>query len=159
VVRGSLTRYLPLVVLAVLLGAAAYEAAVALEWIPVGTEPGGSARFEGIVMASALLALLAGFVISCLLAALGRRNLLAALFPFAAAALMVARYYTFDTYYLPTLTRYSEGSFSPTWVYGVALVSVPAFFFSLAKPRVGFVIGAAMMVLCFFTVSLYGFGK
>jgi hypothetical protein len=159
--RRAVTRFrvLELGVLLVLLGAAAYEAAVALEWIPVGTDPGENARFEGIVMASADLAILAGIVISLVLAARDRRAVPAALFPAAAAALMVARYYTFDTYYLPTLSRYSEGSFSPTWVYGTALASVPAWFFSLAKPRVGFVLGASVMILCFFTMNLFGFGK
>jgi hypothetical protein len=152
-------RILELGVLLVLLGAAAYEAAVALEWIPVGTDPGENARFEGIVMASADLAILAGIVISLVLAAQDRRAVPAALFPAAAAVLMVAHYYTFDTYYVPTLSRYSEGSFSPTSVYGIALASVPAWFFSLAKPRVGFVLGASVMMLCFFMTNLFGFGK
>ena len=120
-VRHAVTRsrFPELAVLVVLLGAAAYEAAVALEWIPVGTEPGENARFEGLVMALASLALLAGVAISLVLAARDRRSVLAAMLPGAATALMVAVYYTFDTYYLPTLTRYSEsGAFSPTWVYG-----------------------------------------
>jgi hypothetical protein len=152
-------RFLELAVLLVLLGAAAYEAAVALQWIPVGTEPGDTARFEGIVRGLAVLALLAGIVISVVLAVRDRWSVSAALFPFAAAALMIARYYTFDTYYLPTLVRYSDGSFSPIWVYGVALFSVPAWFFGIAKPRTGFEIGATMMFLCLFTVTWYGIGK
>jgi hypothetical protein len=160
--RHSVTRsrYIEPVVLIVLLGATAYEAAVALKWIPVGSLPGENARFEGIVMAAALLALVAGIVISLVLAARDRRSIRAPLFVVAAVALMVARYYTFDTYYLPTLTRYSEsGPFSPTWVYAVAIACVPAWFFSLTKPRVGFLIAAAVMILCFVTVSLVGIGK
>ena len=43
--------------------AAGYEAAVALEWIPVGTLPGEGARFEGFFLATALLAL-PGLVLS-----------------------------------------------------------------------------------------------
>jgi len=154
------SRFLEFAVLLVLLAAAAYEAAVALKWIPLGTQPGEDARFEGLVMASALLALLAGIAIALVRAARDRRSILAALFVVAAVALMVAHYYTFDTYYLPTLTRYSEsGSFSPTWIYGVAVACVPAWFFSLAKPRVGFLIAAAVMILCLVTVSLVGIGK
>jgi hypothetical protein len=154
------SRFLELAVLLVLLAAAAYEAAVALKWIPLGTLPGEDARFEGLVVASALLALLAGIAIALVRAARDQRSILAALFVVAAVALMVARYYTFDTYYLPTLTRYSEsGSFSPTWVYGVAIACVPAWFFSLAKPRVGFVIAATVMILCLITVSFVGIGK
>ena len=154
------SRYFELAVLVVLVGATAYEAAVAVKWIPVGSLPGENARFEGIVMAPALVALVAGIVISLVRAARDRRSILAALFVVAAVALMLARYYTFDTYYLPTLTRYSEsGTFSPTWVYGVAIACVPAWFFSLAKPRVGFVLAAVVMILCLITLSFVGIGK
>jgi hypothetical protein len=153
-------RFLELVVLLVLLGATAYEAAIALEWIPVGTDPDGNARFEWLVMTAADFALLAGMIMVVVLAIRDRRSGAAALFPVAAVALMVARYHTFDTYYLPHLTRYSEsGPFSSTWLYGVALASLPAWFLSLSNPRVGFVIGAAVMFLCLFTWSLFGIGK
>jgi hypothetical protein len=159
-VRRSLTRYVPLAVLVVLLGAAAYEAAVALKWIPVGTLPGENARFEGIVLVAALLVSLAGIVILLVLAARARRSPAAALFPVAGAALLVARYYTFDTYYLPSLTRYSEsGSFSATWVYGVAIAGVAAWLLALGKPRLGYAIGAAVLFLCTFTIAFFGFGK
>jgi hypothetical protein len=39
------------------------------------------------------------------------------------------------------------------------MACVPAWFFSLAKPRVGFVMGAAVMILCLITVSFVGIGK
>lgn len=147
-------------VLFVLLGAAAYEAAIALQWIPVGNEPGENARFEWVVMVAAELALVAGMVVSIVLAVRDRRSVPAALFPVATALLMVARYYTFDTYYLPSLTRYSESdSFPSTWVYGVALASVPTVLLSYAKPRLGFVLGAAVLFLCLFTVTFFGVGK
>ena len=153
-------RFLELSVLVVLVGAAAYEAAIAVAWIPVGSQPGENARFEGLVMALALLALGAGFVIALLLATLNRRSVRAALFPVAAAVLMVARCYTFDTYYLPDLTRYSEsGAFSSMWVYAVAIASVPACLLSLAKQRIGFAFVALVMFLCFFTATLFGIGK
>jgi len=154
------SRFFELAVLFVLLGAAAFEAAVALEWIPVGAEPGGNARFKGLVMAASNLALFAGIVISLVLAARDRKSVPAALLPLAGAVLMVARYYTFDTYYLPSMTRYSEsGPFSSLWVYGLAIASAPASFFSLARPRLGYVIGAVVLVLCLFTVTFFGFGK
>src|SRR4030095_16029712 len=84
VVRESLMRYLAPVVLALLLGAGVFEAAIALECIWVGPEPGDNARFEGVVMAVADLALVAGIVISIVLAIRDRRNVAAALFPVAA---------------------------------------------------------------------------
>jgi hypothetical protein len=36
---------------------------------------------------------------------------------------------------------------------------VPAWFFSLAKPRLGFVLAVAVMILCLITVSFVGIGK
>jgi hypothetical protein len=151
--------YLELVVLVVILGAATYEAAVALEWIPVGTLPGESARFEGVVLTSALLALVVGIVISLILARTDRRSVPAALFAVAAAALMVARYYTFDTYDLPTLIRYSESeAFSPAWVFSVATAGVLASLLGLTKPRIGLVLTAVVMLLCTFTAVFFGFG-
>jgi hypothetical protein len=161
-VRHAVTRFrvLEWAVLLVLLGATVFEAAVALEWIPVGTLPGENARFEWFVMGAALLALLAGVVISLMLASLNRRSVAAMLFPVGAAALMVARYYTFDTYYLPSLTRYSEsGSFPPGWVYGLAIAGAAAWLLGLAKPRAGFVLGALVIFLCTFTVFFFGVGK
>lgn len=151
--------YLQPAVLLVLFGAAVYEAAVALEWIPVGTLPGENARYEWLVMALAVIASLAGIVISLVLAARGRSNVPAALFPVAAAVLMVARYYTFDTYYLPSLTRFSESSFPAEWVYGLAIAGVAACFLSLAKPRLGLVLGAFVLFLCTFTSVSFGVGK
>ena len=152
-------RFLELTVLLVLLGSATYEAAVALQWIPVGKEPGDDARFEGLVMSLALLAFLGGIVISIGLAARDRRSVVGALIPVAGAVMMIARYYTFDTYYLPSLTRYSEGSFSTSWVYGLAIASVSACVLSLVKPRIGAVTAVVVLFLCAFTVSFFGIGK
>jgi hypothetical protein len=152
-------RFLELAALLVVLGAAAYEAAVALKWIPVGPEPGDSARFEGLVMILAALALLAAALISLVRAAQDRRSLPAALFPIAAAALMVARYYTFDTYYLPTLTRYSSGEISSTWIYGLAVAGLAASILSQLRARVGFLVAPVVILLCLITASAVGIGK
>ncbi len=155
----TFSRRLELPILIVLVGAAIYEAAVALQWIPLGTVPGDGARFEGVVIASALAAMLAGIILSLVLAAQGRGSARVAFFAVAAAALMVARFYTFDPYDLPTLIRYSEtGSFSPAWVYSIVLAGLAASVLCLVRPRVGFVLAAPVLLLCAFTVSFFGFG-
>ena len=152
-------RKATLAILLVLAAAALYEAAVALEWIPVGTQPGEGARFEGVVMVSAVVAMFAGIVVSLVLGARGRPSLAGSLFAVAAAALMVAHYFTFDTYYLPTLTRYSDsGSFSTTWVYSVAVAGVLASLLSLARPRIGFLATPVVILLSLFTIVFAGFG-
>ena len=67
-------RKAALLILLVLAGAAAYEAAVALEWIPVGTQPGEGARYEGFVLVFAVVATLAGVVVSLMLATRRQRS-------------------------------------------------------------------------------------
>jgi hypothetical protein len=152
-------RRAALLIVLVLAGAGVYEAGVALEWIPLGTDPGEGARYEGFVMAAAAIAMVAGVVVSLMLAVRDRRAFPAALFAIAAAALMVAHYYTFDTYYLPTLTRYSEsGSFSPAWVFSVAIAGVLASLLAFARPLFGFMATAVVILLCLFTLVFARFG-
>jgi hypothetical protein len=152
-------RRAALLVLLVLGGAAVFEAAIALEWIPLGTDPGEGARHDGLVLAAAAIAMLAGVVVSLMLAARSRWSVPAALVAVAAAALMVAHYYTFDTYYLPTLTRYSEsGSFSPAWVFSVAIAGVLASLLAFARTLFGFMATAVVIPLCRFTIVFAGFG-
>jgi hypothetical protein len=142
-----------------LVGAAAYEAAIALEWIPLGTDPGEGARYEGLVMALAAIAMLAGVIVSLVLAARLRRSVPASFFSLAAAALMVAHYYTFDTYYLPTLTRYSDsGSFSGAWVFSVAITGALVSLLAFVHPLFGFMATAVVIPLCLLTIVFAGFG-
>jgi hypothetical protein len=153
------TRRDALLIVLVLAGAAVYEAGIALEWIPLGTEPGEGARYEGFVMVAAAIALLAGVVVSLMLAARKRRTVPAAFFGVAAAALMVAHYYTFDTYYLPSLIRYSDtGSFSSAWVFSVAVAGALASLLAFARPFFGLIATAVVIPLCLITIVFAGFG-
>jgi hypothetical protein len=157
--RDTDVRRAALFIVLVLVGAAVYEAGIALERIPLGTQPGEGARYEGLVMAAAAIAMLAGVAVSLMLAARGRRSIPAAFFAVAAAALMVAHYYTFDTYYLPTLTRYSDsGSFSSAWVFSLAIVCALTSLLAFARPLFGFMASAVVIPLCLFTTVFAGFG-
>jgi hypothetical protein len=152
-------RFLAPSVLLVLLGAAAYEAAVALEWIPVGAQPGEGARYEGAVLVAAVFAMLAGIVLSIVLAARGETRASAALVAAASSALMIVHYFTFDTYYLPSHTRYSDtAAFSPRWVYSVAVAGGLASLFALLRPRIGFTASAIVIPICLVTIVFAGFG-
>ena len=142
----------------VLLAAAAYEAAVALEWISMGSLPGQDAPGQAVVTIAAFLALLTGIV-----ATLVSRRILrrwpATLVPIAAAAYMVAQYYTFDSYYLPTRTRFSEtGSISSAWVYGVAIAAVLVALAIRRRPSVAPVLTPILLLICGGTVVAQGFG-
>ena len=152
-------RHAALLILLVLGGAAIYEAAVALEWIPLGTEPGEEARFEGFIATVAAIALLASVVVSVMLAARARRSVPASFFAAFAAALMVVHYYTFDPYNLPSLIRYADsGNFSPSWVFTLAIAGALASLLSLVRPRFGFIATAVVIPLCLFTIVFVGFG-
>ena len=145
-------------VVVVLLAAAAYEAAVALEWISMGSGPGDDAPGQGVVTVAAFLALLTGIV-----ATLVSRRILrrwpATLVPIAAAVYMVAQYYSFDSYYLPGLTRFSEtGSISSFWVYGVALAALIVALAIRRRPSVAPVLMPILLLICGGTVVAQGFG-
>ena len=145
-------------VVLVLLAAAAYEAAVALEWISMGPQPGDDALGQGVVTIAAFLALLTGIV-----ATLVSRRILrrwpATLVPIAAAAYMVAQYYTFDSYYLPSRTRFSDtGSISSVWVYGVAVAALIVALAIRRRPSVAPVLTPILLLICGGTVVAQGFG-
>ena len=145
-------------VVLVLLAAAAYEAAVALEWISMGSLPGQEAPGQAVVTIAAFLALLTGIV-----ATLASRRILrrwpATLVPIAAAAYMVAHYYAFDSYYLPSRTRFSDsGSVSSIWVYGVLGAAVIVALAIRRRPSVAPVLTPILLLICAGTVVAEGFG-
>jgi hypothetical protein len=153
--RGVITW----LVVVVLLAAAAYEAAVALEWISLGSEPGDDAPGQAVVTLAAFVALAAGMGIGAV-GALRRgrvRGWPAMLIPVAAAAYLVVHYYAFDSYYLPTLRRFSDdGSIGAAWIYGVAACAVGVAAVIVLTPRIG--LALLPFVLLVVGVSVIGQG-
>ncbi len=147
-----------LAVVLVLFAAAAYEAAVALEWISMGSRSGQEAPGQAAVTIAAFLALLTGVVATVL----SRRILHrwpALLIPVAAAAYMMAHYYAFDSYYLPSRTRFSESSsVSNVWLYGVVVAAVIAALAIRRRPSVAPVLTPILLLVCAGTVIAEGFG-
>jgi hypothetical protein len=145
-------------VVVVLFAAAAYEAAVALEWISMGSLSGQEAPGQAVATIAAFVALLTGIV-----ATLVSRRILhrwpATLVPVAAAAYMAAHYYAFDSYYLPTRTRFSDsGSVSSFWVYGVVVAAVIVALAIRRRPSVAPVLTPILLLICAGTVIAEGFG-
>ena len=142
----------------VLFAAAAYETAVALEWISLGSVPGQEAPGQAEVTIAAFLALLTGIVATFV----SRRILRpwpAALVPLAAASYLLAHYYAFDSYYLPTLRRFSDsGSVSSVWVYGVVVAAVLVAVAITRRPSVAPVLTPILLLICAGTVVAEGFG-
>jgi hypothetical protein len=154
-------RIVTLLVVVVLLVAAVYEAAIALGWIALGSEPGDDARGQAIVTIAALVALAAGMGIGA--AAVLRQGSVrrwpALLIPIVAAAYVVSHYYAFDSYYLPTLRRFSDdGNIAPIWIYGVAGCALAVAGVIALAPRTGFALLPFMLLACATFVVGQGIG-
>jgi hypothetical protein len=138
-----------IVVFAVLVVASAYEAAVALEWISLGGQPGDGPVGGGVVLALALLAMIVG---AAVLARRTPSSVWSALIAPAAAAFVVARFYTFDPYYLPTMRRISDnGLVTGALVYALVASAVLAGVATIVRPRIGGLASVIVLVLCALT--------
>jgi hypothetical protein len=151
---GEPWRPFALTILAVLAVATAYETAVALGWLDVGPEPGQAPPANGVVLGAAVFALVAGAGL-CLVGAwapLTQVDALASLLAPAAAAFVLARFYSYDPYYAPTLRRMSdEGLVPDSWVYLLMGLALLAAVVSRIRPRVG--LGATALVLLLSAVT------
>ena len=134
--------------LGVLLGATVYEALVASGVIELGSQPGDGPPGEQTIALTAVLTMLVAAGLA-LFAALGARVPFLALLPPTAAAFLVARYYTFDPYYLPTLRRFSDdGILPPALVYGLLALAIGAALLTRANRRVGAALSVPVILAC-----------
>lgn len=134
--------------LGVLLGATLYEALVASGVIELGSQPGDGPPGEQTIALTAVLTMLVAAGLA-LFAALGGRVPFLALLAPTAATFLVARYYTFDPYYLPTLRRFSDdGILPPAPVYGLLALAVGAALLTRANRRVGAALSVPVILAC-----------
>jgi len=150
-------RLAVLVTLGVLASATAYEALIALGVIELGSGPGKGAPGEQAVALVAVLTMLVAAGLA-LVAARGARVPFVALLPAAAAAFLVARFYSFDPYFAPALRRYSEdGMLPPELVFGVVALAVAAAALTLVHRRAAAALSAFAILACaFFAQVLVG---
>jgi hypothetical protein len=135
-------------VLGVLAVATAYEALVALGAISLGSQPDQGPPGDGAIRLAALCAMLGASGLAVVATAGVRVPLVELLAP-AAAAFLVARFYTFDPYYLPTLRRMSDqGLLSPVLVWSVVALAVGAALLTRAQPRVGAALSVPVILAC-----------
>jgi len=159
--RPASGRPIVLAVLVVLTAAAAYEAAVAFGWLSVGPKPGEAPVGNGLVLGAALLALVAGAGLSAVYAShrRPRADALGALIAPAAAAFVVARFYSFDPYYAPTLRRMSDdGLVAASWVYTLAGLALLAAILTRTRPRTGLGLTVLVLLMSAFTALAEGGG-
>jgi hypothetical protein len=149
-----------LIVLAAFAAATVYEVLVAVNEIHLGELPGEGppgAEPVGLVAAAAVAA---SAVVVVILAARGNEgtSLAAALSP-AAAAFMIAHFYAYDPYYLPTLIRQSEKDYVPPLVvYVFAALSVGVGLVTLSKRAAGLALTVPAVLLCGLTAWFSGGG-
>jgi hypothetical protein len=123
----------------------------------MGHEPGEDPRGQAVATIAAFAALLSGIVAAAYASLRQRPTSSAFLVPVAGATYLVAHYYAFDSYYLPTLRRFSDGGFvAPEWIYGVALCALGVTVLLRIRPRVG--IGLTPLTLFVCAVSVLGLG-
>ena len=158
---GRPWRPFALAILAVVATATAYEAAVALGWLAVGPEPGQAPTGNGLVLGAAVLGLVAGAGL-CLVyawAPLPQVDGLGSLLAPAAAAFVLARFYTYDPYYAPALRRMSDdGLVADSWVYVLVGLALLAAVLVRIRPRVGLGATALMLLVSAFTALAAGGG-
>jgi hypothetical protein len=152
-------RYVALTIVLVVALGTLFEASVALGWRSIGALPGEGPGGEDLVLRTALLAMLAGAPVAWALSLAERTATFASLLAPAAAAFMVARFYSFDPYYAPTLRRMSDGGIlSPVWVFAIAALALLSGLFAFVRPREGFALTVPVLLLCAFTAFIAAAG-
>lgn len=127
---------------------------IALHWVGLGNEPGDSTVLEDIAGALAFPAFILGFVVSFR----PPQTLALALLPLAAAGWMTVHYYTFDPYFYPSDTRFSEGGSVAAWrLYLVALAGLALVLVIRRWPRAARAV-PIYLLLCFLTTVAQGIG-
>jgi hypothetical protein len=148
-----------LLTLTVLAAATIYEAAAALGVLEVGSLPGERPPGSGIAGFCAALGLISATVLAAALAGIRNPTHLAALLAPAAAAFLVAHFYTFDSYYLPTTVRLSERDFlPPVVVYSLAGLAIAAGILVRVRPSLGLALSSPLILICALAAGYAGIG-
>ena len=144
--------------------ATCYEALVAFGALGIGPDPGQVPSGENVVVLAAVVTLALGGLV-LLAASLSRRptlvpRRLAAFVPLAAVSFVVARWFSYDPYYAPTLRRMSDGGIVPGWwiVLLVVLAAGTAWAIFRGGPRAGTVLTVTVMWFSAITALASGAG-
>jgi hypothetical protein len=146
--------------LTVLTAAIVYQLLVALGVVELGSLPGEGPPGAELMGFVAAIGLLAAAVLSALLIATeGATPASAALLAPAAGGFLLARFYSFDPYYLPSLIRYSERDFVPPVVVFVLVgLSLAAGLITLQRRRAGLALSVPSILACAVTAWWSGVG-
>lgn len=148
------------VVVGILAVATCYEAAVALGMLRLGPSAGEGPRGETLVLGAAFLALVFSgpLLLACSLRRTTTRLAPVPLVSLAAVSFVVARYYSYDPYYAPTLRRMSDGVVAGSWIILVVVFAAGAAWSALRTPRLGLGLTSAVSWLSAITALAMGTG-
>jgi hypothetical protein len=147
-------------VLTAVAAATVYDVLVAVNVIKLGEVPGEGPPAGELVRLIVATAIAASAVFALIVAPRGNRvtALAAGLAP-AAAVFMVAHFYTYDPYYLPSLVRQSEKDFvSPLVVYALGALCVGVGLVTLTRRAAGLVLTVPAVLLCGLVSAFSGAG-
>ena len=143
----------------VLASATVYYALVASGAITLGNVPGNAPAGEGLAFRLGVLALLSGMVLALLGAVRPAPVWPLPLLAPVGAAFALARFLSYDPYYLPTLRRMSDhGLVSPLLVGALIILALLAGWLSWRLPRAGLLLTAALLPLLTVTAQLMSGG-
>ncbi|MDX6591499.1 MAG: hypothetical protein QOJ13_695 [Gaiellales bacterium] len=144
--------------------ATCYEALIAFGALSVGPQPGQTPPGDNVVVGAALMTLCVGGLV-LLTGSLTRHptrlvpRRLVALVSLAAMSFVVARWFSYDPYYAPTLRRMSDGGIVPGWWIVLLVVLATAAARNISRsPRAGMVLTATIMWLSAATALMSGLG-
>jgi hypothetical protein len=146
-------------ILTVLGASTLYEVCVAAGIIELGSLPGEGPPGSVAIGLVAAAGMVAGAVAAEALAVSARPTPLAAFLAPCAAAFLVAHYYTFDAYYLPTSIRYSDRDFlPPAVVFVLAAAALVTGLTSYIRPRMGLALSGPVILACGLAAWFAGIG-
>jgi hypothetical protein len=159
-VKHHAGRSTVLAILAVFAATTFYYVLVALQVIDQGSVPGkGTSGSVVVGWLSAAAVVGAACVAGSLALRQSAATPLTALLAPAAAVLMVAYFYTYDSYFLPSLVRHSEKEFvTPVVVFVIAALAVGVGLLTLVKRPLGLALTGPAVVICGLTASYSGLG-
>jgi hypothetical protein len=159
-VKDHARRSTVLAILAVFAATTIYYVLVALQVIDQGSVPREETSGSFVVGWLSAAAVVGA---ACVAGSLARRPRAAtpvtALLAPAAAVLMIAYFYTYDSYFLPSLVRHSEKGFvPPVIVFVIAAFAVGVGILTLVKRSLGLALTGPAVAICGLTAWYSGLG-
>jgi len=132
-----------------------YQVLFALEVVTLGELPGENPPSYDAFLLAGLLGMILGAVVSVTVALSGQKSWLVLLLPALAIVFVIARHFTFDSYYGDDMVRFSErGTGLWGWIAFLAVWAVVATWLTKYVPSLGPPIASTLLLACAMTAVL-----